>query len=131
MTQRYLLCPGQVRSRRDGDFHFIGASRLAHLYGVRMSECVVLDTSMRGPARLLLERVQAGELVKLEPCYDGDYGLAKARAITQARDLRAARSMVHPMAAPAEDEPHWSAALFWALVTLAFAVVLAQAGGWL
>lgn len=42
MTALYLLCPGPVRSRTDGDWHHIGARQLAHLYRVPMDECVVL-----------------------------------------------------------------------------------------
>ena len=41
MTSHYVLCPGWVRSRTDGDAHFIGARQLAHLYGVSMAECLV------------------------------------------------------------------------------------------
>lgn len=42
MRARYLLCPGLVRSRNDGDLHNITARQLAHLYRVSTDECLVL-----------------------------------------------------------------------------------------
>lgn len=76
MTARYLLCPGLVRSRVDGQVHHIGANQLAALYGVPMAECLVMP-----PQRLehhytrmaLLDRVRLGELIALHPRFDGDY----------------------------------------------------------
>lgn len=38
----YVLCPGYVRSKVDGDEHFIGAPQLAALYGVNINECRIL-----------------------------------------------------------------------------------------
>jgi hypothetical protein len=40
---RFVLHPGYVTSPNDGDRHYIGARQLADLYGVRLSECVVID----------------------------------------------------------------------------------------
>ena len=40
---KYCLHPGYVISQNDGDRHFIGAARLADLYRVHLSECVVDD----------------------------------------------------------------------------------------
>lgn len=42
MAALYLLCPGWVTSRADGQDHHVGADDLARLYGVPMSECVAL-----------------------------------------------------------------------------------------
>ena len=33
---RYVLFPGYVRSKTDGDLHFIDARQLARLYGLRL-----------------------------------------------------------------------------------------------
>lgn len=41
MTKKYILCPGWITSISDGDEHFIRASVLADLYGVRFAECHV------------------------------------------------------------------------------------------
>lgn len=38
----YVLCPGTVTSRHDGQEHYISARQLARLYGVRSALCVVL-----------------------------------------------------------------------------------------
>lgn len=78
MTARYLLCPGLVRSRNDGDRHHVSAMELAWLYGVRMADCLVLPPQRpeNHRARMdLLDRVRLGELVALQPHDDGQYRL--------------------------------------------------------
>lgn len=40
---RFVLHPGLIHSRNDGDLHKITAPQLAQLYGVRLSECIVVD----------------------------------------------------------------------------------------
>lgn len=40
---RYVLHPGYVTSKNDGDQHFIGGPRLAQLYGVDIRQCVFGD----------------------------------------------------------------------------------------
>lgn len=42
---RFCLHPGSVVSVNDGERHHVGALQLAMLYGVKMSECVVVDPS--------------------------------------------------------------------------------------
>lgn len=83
MTARYLLCPGMVTSRTDGQRHHVGASKIAMLYGVSMAESLVLpglsdrmDRMME--RRSLLDRASRGELVALVPRADGDYRLQEA-----------------------------------------------------
>ena len=82
MAARYLLCPGWVTSRTDGDRHYVGASQLAMLYGVSMAECMVLPdpSSFENAMRrsLLLDRMVHGELIPLSPRKDGDYKLPKS-----------------------------------------------------
>ncbi|WP_156136055.1 hypothetical protein [Delftia sp. ZNC0008] len=80
MKARYLLCPGVVPSRTDGDRHFIGASELAALYGVRMAACLILpedghraDPQYRWLRQQLLARADRGELIALRPRRDGKY----------------------------------------------------------
>lgn len=79
MTARYLLCPGETRSRSDGQWHRVGASELARLYGVPMAACVVLPAREHGAlgggrARVaMLARADRGELVALWPRAEGDY----------------------------------------------------------
>lgn len=65
--KKYLVCPGEVTSRTDGDTHYIGAARLMDLYRVNPSECMVL----RGP----YIRILHDGLIKLHPRWSGDYSL--------------------------------------------------------
>lgn len=81
MSARYLLCPGPVRSRSDGDWHNITDSQLAMLYRVPMAECLVLPEPGRerfSCERLrLIERCEdGGDLIALHPRYEGDYRAA-------------------------------------------------------
>lgn len=81
---RYLLLPGPVRSRPDAQWHHVGASVLAMLYGVPMADCIVMPAPGREafPAQRmgLLKRCEAGgDLIGLTPRFDGDYRLPAAR----------------------------------------------------
>lgn len=62
----YVLHPGYVTSRNDGDRHFIDASRLARLYGIPLRDCLRMS---QVPARDL------GKVVHLYPRFDGNYTL--------------------------------------------------------
>ena len=69
--QRYLLCPGDVMSKTDVKYHYVGAHDLARLYGVRMDQCEVR------PGRMFARfgwRPKEG-LIELHPRYHGDYSL--------------------------------------------------------
>jgi len=63
-AKKYVLFPGYVRSRNDGDRHYIDAPKLAQLYGVRLGECVIANE--RGHSALL-------GLIELHPRSDGLY----------------------------------------------------------
>jgi len=69
MTLRYVLHPGWIRSKTDGQVHFIGSVALARCYGVPLRECVSArpGDSLKGP--------WPEGLVHLEPQYDGNYTL--------------------------------------------------------
>lgn len=75
---KYALYPGEVESRTDGQWHFIGAAKLAMLYGVPMALCLVVRREdFRLPYRReLIEH--AAKLIPLGPRYNGDYSLPKA-----------------------------------------------------
>jgi hypothetical protein len=77
---RYLLCPDDVRSRTNGQVHYVPAMTLASLYGVQLSECVILPGTRTPDDRAMREawlaRAGAGEIVALWPREDGDYRLA-------------------------------------------------------
>ena len=74
MAKKYILCPGPVQSCIDGDLHFIGAERLAKLYGVRLSECFVWDWG-KGMYDRTPRGVDTEKLIWLTPRYDGAYPL--------------------------------------------------------
>ena len=85
MAARYLLCPGLVRSRIDGDVHHVTATQLAQLYGVPLSDCVVLPAQSPAHHRermALMERVRLGELIGLTPRFNGDYQLPDTPGVT-------------------------------------------------
>lgn len=63
---RYVLHPGYIISKEDGQEHFIGGPRLARLYGVNLLDCVYGD--MPG------YRQKEGD-VHLHPDYHGNYKL--------------------------------------------------------
>ena len=63
---KYIIRPGTMVSRTDGDVHFISAEQLIALYQVNPSECVIVDRDDKIPKRLL-------HLEILAPRYDGKY----------------------------------------------------------
>jgi hypothetical protein len=79
MPARYLLCPGPVRSRTEGQSRYVPAMTLARIYGVQLSDCIILPGTRTPGDRALrsawLARAAAGEIVALHPRDDGDYRL--------------------------------------------------------
>lgn len=78
--KKYLICPGYVISKNDGDRHYISANQLLRLYRVNPAECEVLKEADPWEPRSLAEqreRRYAG-LIRLAPRYDGDYRLPAA-----------------------------------------------------
>ena len=73
MTVRYVIYPGHVRSRTDGDRCYVDSRALAHLYGVAMADCLVMlpGDSQRLDRRDFLAR--AATLIPLYPRADGVY----------------------------------------------------------
>ncbi|MDY6845035.1 MAG: hypothetical protein SVW57_13210 [Thermodesulfobacteriota bacterium] len=70
-TKKYIVWPGYVTSKLDGDRHYISASQLMHLHGVQISECVII----RGPEdHYKLRRIHK-DLIDLSPREDGEYKL--------------------------------------------------------
>lgn len=63
---KYLVMPGNMPSKNDGDIHYISAQKLISLYGVNKNECVIAG-----------ERSSSynNKLIILSPRYDGDYTL--------------------------------------------------------
>lgn len=62
--KRYLVRPGVVWSKTDGERHYIDAHRLMDLYRVNPAECVIERPGVRGEG-----------LILLAPRSDGNYTL--------------------------------------------------------
>ena len=71
MTFKYAVHPGPVRSKEDGDWHFVGFLRLCQLYQVNPNEC--LDVSNHIQLRGWSAETLAG-LIQLRPSRNGHYG---------------------------------------------------------
>lgn len=62
---RYVVHPGQVTSKTDGQTHYVGFRQLIELYGVARSECVNAETSY--------EAQWPRDAIHLWPDYRGNY----------------------------------------------------------
>lgn len=70
--KKYIIVPDTVRSKSDGDIHYIGAGQLIRLYGVNPTECVVADHWNKVS---WLKRIYGQNMIVLRPRYHGDYDL--------------------------------------------------------
>lgn len=76
---KYVLHPGPVRSRTDGQVHHINERQLAFLYGVDMRECVVHHPlSSWTPAQYRMAAERNAGLIALRPDPSGRYELPKS-----------------------------------------------------
>jgi len=73
MEKKYALHGGYVRSKIDGDEHYVSARQLVGLYELRMSECLVVEDERGSEPRLAWPQ----GLAHLYPRYDGNYGRPK------------------------------------------------------
>jgi hypothetical protein len=71
-NQGYLLCPGWVTSKNDGQKHYIDGPQLARLYGLSLRDCVILD----GRRSRIIREYE--ELTRLAPRFDGNYSLPQS-----------------------------------------------------
>lgn len=74
--KKYLVVPGFVTSKTDGDRHFISSRQLMDLYGVVADDCHIASH----PSHLDGFNI-GGEnpLIILSPRYDGDYTLPEKK----------------------------------------------------
>ena len=74
---RFVLCPGYVNSRTDGQRHWVGADALRRLYGVSVRDCVIYPQGdgVEADIRRRIWCAPSGA-VWLRPRYDGDYRLS-------------------------------------------------------
>lgn len=69
--KKYVLYPGLVRSKTDGQNHYINAVELCRLYQVKWDECIVIDK------RKTLCIRNFSKMIHLYPREDGNYSLPK------------------------------------------------------
>ena len=67
--KKYIVVPGFVISKSDGDHHYIDATTLIYLYKVKAQECIIISDESA-----LLARDCTGMKI-LRPRYDGNYRL--------------------------------------------------------
>ncbi len=70
MKYKYVVIAGRVKSKSDGEEHWITSHRLCELYGVDSKECYLID-------RIEYEHIPHDlvDLPVLIPKYNGDYSL--------------------------------------------------------
>jgi hypothetical protein len=69
VVKRFVLLGNTMRSRSDGDIHYVSAARLLDLYGLNPAECILIEyRDLERKARGLAEG-----LTWLGPRYNGDY----------------------------------------------------------
>lgn len=71
MKNKYLVVPGFVTSKSDGQTHWISAKELMGLYGVRSQDCVIAGWNPSD----FRHRVEGQTLTVLHPDYHGRYDL--------------------------------------------------------
>lgn len=72
MTVKYIVIGEYIKSRLDGEMHYVPCNRLIELYGVKKSECTCMteeDTYI--PYNDII--IQTSGLTILKPQYNGDY----------------------------------------------------------
>lgn len=67
--KKYIIAPGKIISRSDGDEHYIGASQLMDLYKIEPYECIIVDNP--DSVRML----NWDDYIVLRPRTDGNYNL--------------------------------------------------------
>ena len=71
--KKYILHPGQVIDPKTGESSRMNAITLANLYGVSLSECVVLNTHGKTPFKKITSDLTG--FIHLYPRPNGDYRL--------------------------------------------------------
>lgn len=68
-----MLHPGEVRSKYDGEKHFIGAEELKHLYHVLPSDEVYINNPNQNKFTENYCKARGLLFLHLYPSYEGDY----------------------------------------------------------
>ena len=65
--KKYLIFPGTIRSKRDGDEHYVTAHDIIYLYRVNHMECIIIRDKYD------LRGIDQWEYIHLEPNWRGEY----------------------------------------------------------
>ena len=69
---KYLVLPGEIKLQTDGEIRYISAGKLMYLYGVPISECIVIRK--QADRKWKLRNINR-DLIPLRPQFDGNYSL--------------------------------------------------------
>src|SRR5262245_15722099 len=69
--KRYVVHPGKIQSKTDGDTHWIGFRQLIELYNVDRAECINAEATRK--------HNWPTDAIHLRPNYDGDYRLPEIK----------------------------------------------------
>jgi hypothetical protein len=73
MSKKYICYGGYMRSKNDGEDHYIDAHRLPQLYKVKEGDCIFINSDF--DAERKLKGLNLDKFKKLYPRHDGDYTL--------------------------------------------------------
>jgi hypothetical protein len=80
---KYVLFPGIVTSKTDGDQHYLGFRELACLYKVDLRECAIYEPRPWWTiSHYKMAEEQIKGLIQLKPRYDGNYTLPNKEELT-------------------------------------------------
>lgn len=69
LQPKYIIVPGFIRSKNDGDIHYITTNKLIALYGLDRDECICVPR-LSVPIKI---PEQFSNLPVLRPLYSGKY----------------------------------------------------------
>ncbi len=67
VAMKYIVHPGPMRSKSDGQWHYIGYGDLIRLYDVRPKDCILATKAVLRSLR------KSDDVIHLYPRYDENY----------------------------------------------------------
>lgn len=71
--KEYIVIGSEVRSRKDGDYHYVDAMQLCRLYGLDPQKAVLLEERNHFNNPAIFDSKEAKDLPIYRPRYDGKY----------------------------------------------------------
>jgi hypothetical protein len=75
---KYVLYPGLVTSKSDGQVCHVTAAKLAMLYGVPLDQCFIYPSGNLHHSETNALKLRTKNMIALRPRFDGNYTLPKA-----------------------------------------------------